>query len=144
MFMIKPPEKLLGRAHILVVDDHEDSRVVARMVLEHAGYGVSVAANGPEALAMAISRQPDLVLMDIVLPGLDGLEVSRRLRMHPSTKDTRIVAVTALGRSTIREESLMAGCDAFLTKPYHVSTLRTVVFEQLLYGKREPTWALAI
>lgn len=136
--MIKPPDNLYGRGHILVVDDHEDSRVVARMVLEHAGYAVSVAATGPEALALAITRQPDLVLMDIVLPGLDGLEVSRRLRMHPSTRDTRIVAVTALGRSTIREESLRAGCDAFLTKPYHVAALRTIVFEQLLYGRREP------
>jgi CheY-like chemotaxis protein len=143
--MIKPSQNLYGRGHILVVDDHEDSRVVARMVLEHAGYAVSVAATGPEALAMAISRQPDLVLMDIVLPEMDGLEVSRRLRSHPSTKDTRIIAVTALGRSTIREESLRAGCDAFLTKPYHVAALRSIVFEQLLYGKRDLPWtALAI
>jgi CheY-like chemotaxis protein len=142
--MIKPPDCMYGRGHILVVDDHEDSRVVARMVLEHAGYAVSVAATGPEALAMAISRKPDLVLMDIVLPEMDGLEVSRRLRMHPTTRDTRIVAVTALGRA-IREESLRAGCDAFLTKPYHVAALRSIVFEQLLYGRRQPSsTALAI
>lgn len=143
--MIKPLEGLYGGAHILVVDDHEDSRVVARMVLEHAGYGVSVAATGSEAYTFAIARQPDLVLMDIVLPELDGLEVSRRLRQHPATKDTRIIAVTALGRATIREESLRAGCDAFLTKPYHVAALRAIVFEQLLYARRPAPWtAVAI
>jgi CheY-like chemotaxis protein len=143
--MIKPGESLHSGAHILVVDDHEDSRIVARMVLEHAGYVVSTAATGPEAFALAIARQPDLVLMDIVLPELDGIEVSRRLRMHPATKDMRIVAVTALGRSTIREESLLAGCDAFLSKPYHVAALRTIVFEQLLYARRPAQWtALAI
>jgi CheY-like chemotaxis protein len=138
--MIKPFESLYSGAHILVVDDHEDSRVVARMVLEHAGYEVSTASTGPEAFEAAIARQPDLILMDIVLPELDGLEVSRRLRSHPATRELRIIAVTALGRSTIREESLLAGCDAFLPKPYHVSTLRSVVFEQLLYARRPAPW----
>ena len=133
--MIKPAEILPLSAHILVVDDHEDSRLVARTVLEHAGYTVSLAANGPDALRLAASLKPDLVLMDIVLPELDGLEVTRRLRADVRTHDLRIVAVTALARSTVREDALLAGCNAFLCKPYPVRTLRTLVFEQLLLGR---------
>ena len=133
--MIKSQVSFTAPAHILVVDDHEDSRDVARMVLEHAGYEVSVAETGTEAFQLAVTAQPDLVLMDIVLPEIDGLEVSRRLRNHAVTRDMRIVAVTAVARGGIRDEALLAGCNAFLPKPYHVATLRTLVFEQLLLGR---------
>jgi two-component system cell cycle response regulator DivK len=134
--MMNPSDSIINAAHILVVDDHEDSREVARTVLEYAGYTVSVAGTGTEALRLA-ANGPDLVLLDIVLPEVDGLEVARRLRANPATSDLRIVAVTAMARSTVREIALLAGCNAFLCKPYPVRTLRTLVFEQLLLGRAQ-------
>lgn len=126
------PETLVGRARILVVDDHEDSRVVTRLVLEHAGYVVDEAASAGEGLALAISRAPDLAIVDIVLPGYDGLELSRRLRAHPRTCATRIIAITALAKPTLAHDASLAGCDGFLMKPISISTLRALVVSQLL------------
>jgi CheY-like chemotaxis protein len=129
--MLRSPQSVFSRPRVLVVDDHDDSRTVTRMVLEHAGYQVTEATTGPEGLRRAIEDQPDVALVDIVLPEYDGLELSRRIRAHRATSEVRIVAVTALARANIREASFLAGCDAFLTKPFHIASLRTIVFDQL-------------
>ena len=122
-------------ARILVIDDHEDSRTVAQMLLEHAGYAVSTASAGDTGYAAALADPPDLILMDLVMPMLDGYEAARRLRRDPRTRDVRIIAVTAQAHSAAREEAILAGCDAFVAKPYRVAALRTLVFEQLLHRR---------
>jgi CheY-like chemotaxis protein len=123
---------------VLVVDDHEDSRIVARIVLEHEGLEVMEADNGLDGVQRALEFLPDVVLMDIVLPEIDGLEVARRIRSHPHTGSMRIVAVTAIVREGIVEESLIAGCNAFLPKPYHIATLRNAVATQIAAAHGSP------
>ena len=127
-----PPQTLTARARILIVDDHEDSRIVTRMVLEHAGYVVDEAASGGRGLALAIANQPDIAIVDIIMPEFDGLELTRRLRAHPRTSGTRIIAVTAMARPTLPHEAMLAGCDAFLMKPVSIAALRVLVVNQLL------------
>lgn len=113
---------------VLVADDHEDSRVIARLVLESFGFRVLEARDGQEALAVARAERPRAVLLDIVMPGLTGWEVARQLRLHPATAATVIIVVTALAGAHDRERSLAAGCDDLLTKPVHpramIETLR--------------------
>jgi CheY-like chemotaxis protein len=116
---------------VLVVDDHQDSRTVARIVLEHEGVEVMEAADGVEGVRKALEFLPDVVLMDIVLPEIDGLNAARQIRLHPQTGPMRIVALTAIVREGIAEEALIAGCNAFLPKPYHIATLRNVVAAQI-------------
>ncbi len=118
-------------ARILVVDDHDDSRTITRMVLEHAGYEVSEARTGTEGLRKALDERPEMVLVDIALPGMDGWEVSRRLRANEATSDARILAVTALTGADIHERSIRAGCDDLLTKPVHIATLRHAIRSHL-------------
>jgi two-component system cell cycle response regulator DivK len=141
--MVTFASELPAPARILIVDDHEDSRVVTRLVLEHAGYVVDEAADGESGLAIAIDRPPDLVIVDIVLPAIDGLQLSRLLRAHPRTCDARIVAVTALGRTSVRDDAARAGCDAFLLKPVQVASLRATVLEQLLESKTKGQYSRA-
>ena len=119
------------RHRILVVDDHHDSRTVARIVLEHEGLEVIEAEDGIEGVQKALELAPDVVLMDIVLPEIDGLHAARQIRSHPHTGAMRIVALTAIVREGIVEEALIAGCNAFLPKPYHIATLRHVVASQI-------------
>jgi CheY-like chemotaxis protein len=123
-------------SRVLVVDDHDDSRTVARIVLEHAGYEVYEAATGIEAVQQALALTPAVILMDIALPKIDGLEAARRIRAHPRTNRTRIIAVTALGRGWLGEEARSAKCNAFLEKPFHIETLRKVVAEQVVAARR--------
>ncbi len=105
--------------------------MVARIVLEHDGHEVREADNGIDAVRCAIELAPDVILLDIVLPELDGISAAHRIRAHPTAGDTRIVAMTALDRDGISERVLIAGCNAFLLKPFSISTLRDVVREQL-------------
>ncbi len=102
---------------MLVVDDHADSRIVARVVLESAGFRVIEAATGDDGLRAALAARPMVVLLDMVLPGLDGWEVARQLREHPATCDTIVIAVTALAAPEDQDRALIAGCDEVLTKP---------------------------
>jgi CheY-like chemotaxis protein len=124
-------DRLVSPARILIVDDHDDSRVVTRLVLEHQGYTVFEACSGEEGLRMALEQQPDIMLVDVVLPGFDGLELARRVRSNPVMRDTRIIAVSALGRASLPDEAVRAGCSAFLAKPVHIAELRRLVLEQL-------------
>ena len=108
---------------VLVADDHDDSRDIARMVLESAGYRVTEATTGLEALAIANVMNPAIVLLDVIMPELDGWETARRMRADPRTSGATIIALTALTGATDREESLAAGCDELLTKPIHPRAL---------------------
>jgi CheY-like chemotaxis protein len=102
---------------VLLVEDFEDARYVSRLALEERGYRVLEAANGEEALEVAARERPAIILMDLSLPILDGLQATERIRADATLRDTLIVAVTAHSDAQHRARALAAGCNAFLTKP---------------------------
>ena len=105
---------------ILLVEDVEDNRELARFLLEADGHEVIEAVNGVEALALAREHRPDLVLMDLSLPEMDGWEATRRLQADPATAGLTIVAVTAHAMSGDRERVLAAGFAGYVAKPIDV------------------------
>jgi two-component system, cell cycle response regulator DivK len=107
---------------VLLVEDQEDNRVLARKLLERAGFLVLEATDGRQALDEAATRLPDLVLLDISLPGMDGLTVARRLRESAADKTPLIVALTAHAMASDRAKALESGCHEFMTKPIDVPT----------------------
>ncbi|NLX08735.1 MAG: response regulator transcription factor [Chloroflexi bacterium] len=109
--------------HILAVDDDATVLHSVRRVLEKAGFTVTVASNGREALALIARQRPDLVVLDIIMPEMDGLEVCRRIRADPFIARLPILFLTAKGRPTDIAEGLDAGGDDFLTKPFEVVEL---------------------
>jgi two-component system cell cycle response regulator DivK len=105
---------------ILVVEDNERNLKLLRVVLEHAGYDVRAARTAEEGIALAASEPPDLVLMDLQLPGIDGTEALRRLRESPRTADIPVVAVTAQAMKQDRERAIRAGFNGYVEKPISV------------------------
>jgi two-component system, cell cycle response regulator DivK len=103
---------------ILVVEDHEDNRRILRDLLTSAGYEVIQAENGKEAVAAAARERPDLILMDIQLPLLDGYEATRRIKADPDLRAIPIIVVTSYALSGDEGKARAAGCDAYVTKPY--------------------------
>jgi two-component system cell cycle response regulator DivK len=108
---------------ILVVEDNELNLKLIRDVLSHAGYEVMAAATGEQGVELATERQPDLILMDLQLPGIDGTETLRRLRANPLTKEVPVVAVTAFAMRDDRERALQSGFDGYVVKPFSVREL---------------------
>lgn len=109
--------------HILVVEDNPvNSKMICRR-LSRRGYTTTAAFSGEEGVEGAQSNQPDLILMDIGLPGIDGLEATRILKNISSTQDIPIIAVTAFAMKDDQEAALAAGCDDFTTKPIMFETL---------------------
>ena len=102
---------------VLIVEDFEDTRYLMRLELERRGFRVLEATDGAEAVAVAASDQPDIVLMDIGLPVMDGIEATRRIRAQEAARGMLIVALTAHHETEYRANALAAGCDAYLTKP---------------------------
>jgi two-component system, cell cycle response regulator DivK len=105
---------------ILVVEDNERNLKLLRDVLQYAGYGVLAARTAEDGIALAVSEPPDLVLMDLQLPGIDGMEALRRLRESPRTANIPVVAVTAQAMKQDRERVLQAGFDGYVEKPISV------------------------
>lgn len=116
---------------VLVVDDMADARDICAEYLTYRGYRVATAADGHEALAKAVELLPAVILMDLSLPGLDGWEVTRRLRRDERTRRLAIVALTAHAMPSTREEALDAGCDAVVTKPCLPRDLEAEVRRQI-------------
>jgi CheY-like chemotaxis protein len=112
---------------VLVVDDYTGAREVYARLLSASGYTIEVASSGEEAIEKAIVSQPDLVLMDLVMPGLDGWEAIRRLRSDARTRESRILIITGITNSEAAQTAKRAGCDAFLLKPVLPETLIEVV-----------------
>lgn len=108
---------------ILVVEDNEKNLKLVRDVLQFAGFDVLAASSAEQGVAMAIERPPDLVLMDLQLPGMDGTEALRQLRDSPRTRSVPVVAVTAFAMKDDRERALNAGFDGYLEKPISVQAL---------------------
>ena len=108
---------------ILIVEDDELNRDSLRRLLRRRGYEILLAVDGDEALAVARAEAPDLVLMDMRLPGLDGWEATRRLKADPVTRSLPIIALTAHAMASDRAEALVAGCDDHDTKPIDLDRL---------------------
>src|SRR5439155_15915760 len=116
--LAKPkPEPSAARPRVMVVDDYPDAREMYSEYLEYCGFEVVQAANGMEALQRAIEAQPDIILMDLSLPVMDGWEATRRLKADPRTENIPVVALTGHALAGISEGAKKAGCDAFVTKP---------------------------
>jgi two-component system cell cycle response regulator DivK len=103
---------------ILVVEDHEDNRRILRDLLESAGFDVIEADNGESALRSASEHRPDLILMDIQLPMIDGYETTRRLKSDPAMRSIPIIVITSYALSGDEDKARAAGCDDYVTKPY--------------------------
>jgi CheY-like chemotaxis protein len=105
------------RPLVLVVEDYQDAREMYAAYLQFSGYGVAEAANGVEAVEKAQELLPDIVLMDLALPRMDGWEATRRLKADPRTRHIPVVALTGHALAGHAEGAREAGCDAFVTKP---------------------------
>jgi two-component system cell cycle response regulator DivK len=102
---------------VLLVEDYDDAREMYREYLEYAGFRVETARDGAEALAKAPDVEPDIVLMDLSLPGIDGWEATRRLKADPATAHLTIIALSAHALSAEGDRAREAGCDGFIPKP---------------------------
>ena len=116
---------------ILVVEDHEDNRQILRDLLGSAGFDMIEAENGEDGLTQAATRRPDLVLMDIQLPQMDGYEVTRRIKSNPVTRSIPVIVVTSYALSGDEELARAAGCDAYVTKPFSPRQLLAKIREFL-------------
>ena len=127
----------MNGASILVVDDNPVNSKLARVLLAGEGYAVRIAADGVEALARIAEEPPALILMDIQLPGIDGLELTRRLKSDPRTRGIVIVALTAYAMKGDDERARAAGCDDYVAKPIDIDALPKLVARHLA-RKRPP------
>jgi CheY-like chemotaxis protein len=117
----------LTGAKVLVVEDTEDNRFMMRRLLEMVGYTVVEARNGQEAVRLAETEGPQLILMDLSLPIIDGLAATRLIRKIPSAEKTPIIAVSAHDTTDFQEEALAAGCNGYATKPIDFASLETLI-----------------
>jgi two-component system phosphate regulon response regulator PhoB len=111
-------ESAMSKATILVVDDEEDIRELVALNLDREGYTVLTCETGEQALALARAKEPDLVLLDLMLPGIDGLEVCKRLKADPSRQHVPVVMLTAKGEESDIVAGLELGADDYVTKPF--------------------------
>lgn len=108
---------------ILVVDDNQDNRELVVKILKSRGYQMIEAIDGEEALEKAFAEKPDLILMDISIPKINGYEVTRRLKSRADFKDTPIIALTAHAMKGDREKAIEAGCEGYISKPFNIHEL---------------------
>ena len=106
------------KKRILVVEDQDDNRQILRDLLTKAGFDLIEAENGEDAVALAQTSRPDLILMDIQLPILDGYEATRRIKADPDLKSIPIIVVTSYALSGDEEKARLAGCDDYVAKPF--------------------------
>jgi len=118
-------------ARILIVDDNPTNLKLVTYLVRANGYEVDTAGDAEQAVAAIAVNRPALILMDLQLPGIDGLELTRRLKADPATKDIKIIAVTAYAMKGDQEKALAAGCDAYVTKPIDTRGLPAVIAAQL-------------
>ena len=116
---------------ILIVDDQPDLRLLVRLTFEGQGYAVGEAPTGEAALAACASRVPDVVLLDVMMPGIDGYEVCRRLKADPRLGRTFVVLMTAGHQETERVRAREAGADAYVAKPFRPTQLLELVRSEL-------------
>ena len=116
---------------VLIVEDHPDMRDLLGLLLERLGYVPVLASEGEEGVEKAIAEKPNLILLDMMMPIMDGQEVARRLRANPETKEIPILAITALFRSPDLNACLLAGCNGYIVKPFSILDLQAKIRELL-------------
>ena len=116
---------------VLIVEDHETNRRILRDLLTSAGYELTEAVTGEEGVTSAETYRPDLILMDIQLPGLDGYEATRRIKKNPALRHIPIIAVTSYALSGDEEKAVEAGCEAYVSKPFSPRLVLAKVREYL-------------
>jgi CheY-like chemotaxis protein len=130
-------EKQAVSERILIVEDNPENMRLLEMVLRAKNYTLLKATDGEEALDIAIRERPDLIIMDIQLPKMNGLEVTRKLRETPALSHTPIIAITAYAMKGDKERVIEAGCDAYLSKPINTRELPGVIAETLLQRQKD-------
>jgi CheY-like chemotaxis protein len=131
---MRPDHEPPARPHFLIVEDDEPARVAMRRLLEGTGFRCAEAADGREALEVARERPPRLALLDLLMPGPDGLEVARRRRADPRTQDVLLSCLTGWDEPAVRRRAQRAGCEAFLAKPLDPATVLDLVTIALQRG----------
>jgi DNA-binding response OmpR family regulator len=119
---------------VLVADDDEDIRSLVTFRLERAGYRVVTASDGEHALSLALEHTPDLAVLDVMMPRLDGYELTRRLRQHEATKSMPVILLTARAQEADVERGFEVGADDYIRKPFSPQELRARV--QAILGRR--------
>jgi two-component system cell cycle response regulator DivK len=117
----------MSKGRILIVEDNMDNYELVRFVLERAGYDVFLAVNGRDGVDAARLQKPDLILMDLGMPEMDGWSASRKLKSDEATKSILLYALTAHTLPQDRKRAMQAGCDGYLTKPIHVQNFLDVI-----------------
>jgi CheY-like chemotaxis protein len=115
------------RRTVLVVDDFDDTRLLLRTWFERRGFRVIEAENGVRAIHLAETESPDLIIMDVQMPQLDGLSATRRIRNVKELDSVPIIAVSAYGADQFRQQALAAGCNEYVSTPFDPSTLEGIV-----------------
>jgi CheY-like chemotaxis protein len=127
---------------ILIADDEPDTQVILQIVVESlVGARAEVVSDGLSVLACVERDRPALILLDLMMPGLDGFEVTRQLKANPATSAIPIVAVSALARHDDRESALAAGCDEFIRKPFDLDALEVLIRGYLAQNRSTTTLA---
>jgi CheY-like chemotaxis protein len=115
------------QATILLVEDFDDTRLMMKLWLMKKGYRVVEAENGEDAITLAERQHPDLIIMDMMMPGLSGLDATRRIREDQSLQRTPIVAVSAYGADEYRAKAIAAGCDEYVSTPFEPDALGALI-----------------
>jgi two-component system cell cycle response regulator DivK len=119
---------------VLIVEDQEDNRAILRDLLSKSGYELIEATNGEEGVALALSQRPDLILMDVQLPIIDGYEATRRIKSNAELRSIPVIAVTSYALSGDEAKARAAGCDAYVAKPFSPRLLLAKIREYLPGG----------
>ena len=127
----------MSKGHILVVEDNMDNYELVRFILERAGYDVFLAVNGRDGVAAARLQKPDLILMDLGMPEMDGWLAAKKLKAHDTTRSIPLYALTAYTLPSERKRALEAGCDGYVSKPIHMTAFLKTVEEALGKNREE-------
>jgi CheY-like chemotaxis protein len=124
-------EQKMNEIPLLIIEDNASHSKLEKLALANSGYDIRAASNADEAMKILAEFHPRLILMDIQLPGMDGLELTQKLKADPRYSETTIIAITAYGMKGDRETALAAGCDGYLSKPIDVATFPQSIAEFL-------------
>jgi two-component system, cell cycle response regulator DivK len=119
----------MSKGRILIVEDNMDNYELVRFVLERDGYDVFLAVNGRDGVDAARLQRPDLILMDLGMPEMDGWSAARKLKSDETTKSITLYALSAYTRPQDRKRAMQAGCDGYVTKPIHVQSFLEIINE---------------
>ena len=125
------PSRIIPQPLVLAVDDDEDNLLLLTEVLTPLSCSVITATYGQQALNLALEQQPALILLDVMLPDISGIEIVRKLKQNPQTMTIPVIAVTALARIEDRDRLFLAGCDDYVSKPYMLDDLEAVIHYHL-------------